>query len=1000
MAEQVVIEFAADTTKLQPAIDFLVKINQLSEKDAAAFKSAFEQTNAAIKQSTQQSISQVQKLSQEFKNLKGNAAAGVMLDQSRGVINTTKNIISLREQIKQATAKTIEFAAKFGELDSRTIAAAKNAAILKERFSDAQKTIAALNPEAKFTAFTQLGSVMAGAFQVATGALQTFGVESETATKLAQQFQGALNIASGLNQLTNLKDAISNVKAALGITTVAATSLAESTVSIAESTKDYNAGLSALKNTNDTYKLALDKIRAAKESLIVVNAAEATSAEGAAVATKSFTSALLTNPVFIAIAAVTALASAYVFLKEDINDTSEELKRNAEIRGEVLRSTEKERIQIGLLIEEYRNNTTEQGRRLDIEQQLIEKAPEFFSKLDEELSKTDALTNAYRLFIEVSQKRAEAQILIGKIAELNAQRAVDEANGIEDNVKGVNKFTVALLNVLNPGAAAAVKIKAGTDGLAESVANNTKEAEAYTKVLNNLIKELESLGFGLDATKKQGDEKASALKKNAEKENSLNAERLKEKRDLEYKLREIGISLIADEFEQRRQRLALEFDKEIDLYADKLQQKKITLEEFNKIFQALSKKNAEDTAEITRQGNIKAFADEESLRKQQTDNIIKIIQDQNTVLQTEDIEALNDRIKAKQEALRASGLDEVTIARQIGEFINEETRKLNEKRLNDEIATIEDKLKIQTLSASEQIALENELQNKKKELVEAGNKAVLDNDEKTAAKRKQLQEDIFQGLQVGLQIYGTISELSKSFADEQISDIERVRDAELDAIDKRFAKNEEDKKNRTISERKFRDVEKALLKEKTRAEKEAQDKINEIKRKQDLANRTEKLFEIAIATARNIVEAGNPVIAALYAVLGAAQTAVVLATPLPKYFKGTPSLQDNRYPMGRDTIPVMANRGEAIIPTNTTEEYRQAINAIYYRRVPADYMNRLASGYGKHGSPTVNVSGMNIDYDKLGQSLAWHIRGLREVKIKNVKDFEGLFNYNYDPRRA
>ena len=543
-------------------------------------------------------------------------------------------------------------------------------------------------------------------------------------------------------------------------------------------------------------------------------------------------------------------------------------------------------------------------------------------------------------------------------------------------------------------------LKSGIEGQKDAISDTQKETANYEKILQGVIDKLNAYGLGIDETVSKDGKRTASLKELSDKEKQLNAERLKEKRDLEYKLREIGISLIADEFEQRRQRLALEFDKEIDLYADKLQQKKITLEEFNKIFQALSKKNAEDTAEITRQGNIKAFADEEALRKQQTDNIIKIIQDQNTVLQTEDIEALNDRIKAKQEALRASGLDEVTIARQIGEFINEETRKLNEKRLNDELTKLIDQRDAIARNGGDITSIEKQIADKRLQITEAGNKKIIDSDEEAAKKRKQVQEDLFNGLQQGLAIYDAIAQISANLAEQQIRDIEAVRDAELDAIDKRFAKNEEDKKNRTISERKFRDVEKALLKEKTRAEKEAQDKINEIKRKQDLANRTEKLFEIAIATARNIVEAGNPVIAALYAVLGAAQAAVVLATPLPKYFKGTPSLQDNRYPMGRDTIPVMANRGEAIIPTNTTEEYRQAIDAIYYRRVPADYMNRLASGYGKHGSPTVNVSGMNIDYDKLGQSLAWHIRGLREVKIKNVKDFEGLFNYNYDPRRA
>lgn len=1003
-AENIVISFDTDTTKLESTISLLEKLGQIDKKTADEFKVASDKYKQSLNGIGDTAARGFDKLNKEIKNVGTTLASGVVLDKSKEVIKTVSSVISLREQIKKATAQTAEFAAKFGELDSRTIAAAKNAANLKERFSDAQKTIAALNPEAKFTAFTQLGSVMAGAFQVATGALQAFGVESETATKLAQQFQGALNIASGLNQLTNLKDALSNVKAALGITTVSSKSLADSTISIAESTKDYNAGLIVLKNTNDTYKLTLDKIKQAKDALVVANTAEAASAERAAVTTKSFTAALLTNPVFIAIAAVAALASAYVFLKEDIKDTSDELKRNAEIRGEVLRSTEKERIKIGLLVDEYRNNSTEQKRRLDIEQELIEKAPEFFSKLDGELSKTDALTNSYRQFIEVSQKRAEAQILIGKIAELNAQKAVDEANGIEDNVKGIDKFTVAILSAFNPGAAAAVRIKAGTDGLAESIAKNTKEADAYTKALNALIKELDTLGFGLDATKEQGDKRASALKENASKENALNDERIKEKRDLEYRLREIGISLIADEFEQRRQRLILAFDKEIDVYAEKLEKKKITIEQFNEIFNKLNEQLTKDTADVTKQGLIKQFADEESLRKEQTDKILKVIEDQNIVLQTEDITALNDRIKAKQDALKASGADEVTIAKQTAEFINNELAKLNEKRLNDELTKLIDQRDAIARNGGDITSIEKQIADKRLQITEAGNKKIIDSDEEAAKKRKQVQEDLFNGLQQGLAIYDAIAQISANLAEQQIRDIEAVRDAELDDIDKRFAKNQEDKSNRVISERQFRDTEKKLLKEKERAEKEAQDRINDIKRKQDIANRTEKLFEIAIATARNIVEAGNPYIAALYAALGAAQTAIVLSTPLPEYARGTLNVP-GRAGSG-DSVHAMLTPGESVLPVDTTRAYHPTIKAVYNGSIPASEMNKWVTWrlkYPQGNTSTTSVQQMDIDYDKLaakiGKEVQWAIRGRDKVSVSNLSDLASMLNDANDIRR-
>lgn len=1005
-AENIVISFDTDTTQLESTISLLEKLGQVDKKTADEFRVASEKYKQSFSGLGDSASRGFAKINNEIKNIGTSLATSVVLDKSKDVVKTISSVISLREQIKQAIAQTAEFSAKFGELDSRTIAAAKNAAILKERFSDAQKTIASLNPEAKFTAFTQLGSVMAGAFQVATGALQAFGVESETATKLAQQFQGALNIAAGLNQLTNLKDALTNVKAALGITTVAAGTLSDSTISIAESTKDYNASLNVLKNTNDTYKLTLDKIKQAKEALVVANTAEASSAEGAAVATKSFTAALLTNPVFIAITAIAALSAAYVFLKEDIKDTGEELKKNAEIRGEVLRSTEKERIKIQLLIDEYRNNNTEQKRRIEIEQQLIEKAPEFFSKLDNELSKTDALTNAYRIFIEVSQKRAEAQILIGKIAELNAQRAVDEANGIEDNVKGIDKFTAAIFSVLNPGASAAIKIKSGTDGLAESIAKNIKETDTYTEVLNKLIKELDNLGFALDETKKQGDDRIDALKQNATKESAINDDRLKEKQALEYRLREIGISLIADEFEQRRQRLILAFDKEIDTYAEKLEKKKITLEQFNAIFNKLNEQLTKDTADVTKQGLIKAFADEEALRKDQTEKILKVIQDQNIVLQTDDLTALNERIKSKQDVLRSSGTDEVTIARETAAFINAELAKLNEKKLNDDLTTLENQRTALVMSGGDLVTIEKQIEDKKLEITQAGNKQLIDSDAEAAAKRKEIQYQVYQGLQLGLEIYGAINEITANFAEEQISQIESVRDAEFKSIEDRMTKNKENLDRRIISERAFKEQEKKLILEKENAEKQSQLRINEEKRKQDIADRIQKSFQIAIATARNVADQPGPYgsLIPFWIALGAAQLGIVISKPLPKYAKGTLNVA-GRSGSG-DSVHAMLTPGESVLPVDTTRAYHPTIKAVYNGSIPASEMNKWVKWrlrYPQGSTSTTAVSHMDIDYDKLaakiGKEFEWAVRGRNKVSVSNLSELASMLNDVNDIRR-
>jgi hypothetical protein len=75
------------------------------------------------------------------------------------------------------------------------------------------------------------------------------------------------------------------------------------------------------------------------------------------------------------------------------------------------------------------------------------------------------------------------------------------------------------------------------------------------------------------------------------------------------------------------------------------------------------------------------------------------------------------------------------------------------------------------------------------------------------------------------------------------------------------------------------------------SEEEYQRKVAEINRKQAVADKLKALFDIALNTAVGISAAlravpPNPALAAVYAVLGGIQAAIVAATPIPRFFKG------------------------------------------------------------------------------------------------------------------
>ena len=68
----------------------------------------------------------------------------------------------------------------------------------------------------------------------------------------------------------------------------------------------------------------------------------------------------------------------------------------------------------------------------------------------------------------------------------------------------------------------------------------------------------------------------------------------------------------------------------------------------------------------------------------------------------------------------------------------------------------------------------------------------------------------------------------------------------------------------------------------------------------------------------------GPLTAAVAAATGAAQIAIIASTPpppAPGYKDGTPYLKRGKNKAGVDTIPIMANEGEAIIPTDKNAKY-------------------------------------------------------------------------------
>ncbi len=123
--------------------------------------------------------------------------------------------------------------------------------------------------------------------------------------------------------------------------------------------------------------------------------------------------------------------------------------------------------------------------------------------------------------------------------------------------------------------------------------------------------------------------------------------------------------------------------------------------------------------------------------------------------------------------------------------------------------------------------------------------------------------------------------------------------------------------------------------ERLRIEEEYEKKKNEMMAEQFEVGRVSQIINATMSAAQAalnafaataIIPAVGPALApaaaAVAGAFGALQIGIIAAQPNPyKFYDGTPYLQLGDNPKGRDTIPVMAHEGEAIIPTRNNLQY-------------------------------------------------------------------------------
>lgn len=250
---------------------------------------------------------------------------------------------------------------------------------------------------------------------------------------------------------------------------------------------------------------------------------------------------------------------------------------------------------------------------------------------------------------------------------------------------------------------------------------------------------------------------------------------------------------------------------------------------------------------------------------------------------------------------------------------NKELEKINYdyhvKQLEAEIAFTKQFLDVMSARGVDVSKEKSRLAQLEMELSNATRNQVLKNEEEKRAAVLETLDKIQQSYQVVADIVSGVLNASatqqKNKIQEEIDAIEKKKEAELLANDARL-QSEEERAAAAIN-----------INARAQAQREQLERRQkEIDRQKAQAEKALAIFSIALSTAKNVAAATTPWGKIFAAISGAAQMAIAIATPIPKFFKGKKANQPyegpamvNDHPDGRTMEVIERADGSIEMPS-------------------------------------------------------------------------------------
>lgn len=285
----------------------------------------------------------------------------------------------------------------------------------------------------------------------------------------------------------------------------------------------------------------------------------------------------------------------------------------------------------------------------------------------------------------------------------------------------------------------------------------------------------------------------------------------------------------------------------------------------------------------------------------QLEIIQKKYADQNEQTNTAMIVELNTLKQQYAQKLAAAKGDAAAQARLKAQF-EEESASIQERyaiqTAKSAIALIEEELKTENLSAEERANLTRQLAQAKAQLEQQMADAAIANiervNEKDAKSKEQRMKNAQQWLQIAADSLNSINDLVSTIYDAKIAKVEEEQEANTEAGEAEQERIAQMVEQNVITEEEGEARKRAAEDKTAKKNEELEKKKAKLKEKQAKFDKLNSIAQVGISTAlaiMNMMESApwpvNIAMAAVAGAMGAVQLATIIATPLPKYAKGT-----------------------------------------------------------------------------------------------------------------